>query len=146
MLRLACLITTGEGTIGCRWQGELIQLLWGALWHCPTQGTKLGLFCDRSPSMKPSDLCHCHGIHGTNKDSAKLKDLNGSALIISLGPGYCMNSVWNEIPPKQVLEVKTKFEYLPSHFSITFLRHFSYLHQSFTQLLSALAVSVCTPS
>lgn len=79
-------------------------------------------------------------------DSAKLKDLNGNALVISLGPECCINSVWNEIPVKQVLEVKKKFEYLPFHFSITFLRHLSYLYQSFTQLLNAFVVSVCTPS
>lgn len=96
--------------------------------------------------MKPSDFCQCHGINSTNMDSAKLKDLNGDALITSLGPGYCVNSLWDEIPPKQVLEIKAKFEYLPFHFSMSFLRYFSYLYQSFTQSLNAFLVSVCTPS
>lgn len=73
-------------------------------------------------------------------DSAKLEGPNGNALTASLGPGHCMDSVWNEIPPKQVIEIKTKFEYLPFHFSISFLRHLNHLYQSFAQFLNAFVV------
>lgn len=64
---------------------------------------------------EPSDFYQCHSINSINVSSAKcvVTDLNANGLVTSLRPGYCINSVLNEIPPKQVLEIKPKFECFP---------------------------------
>lgn len=80
----------------------------------PHKGENCGGSDNRPPLRKPSGFCQCHGINSINIDPAKcvVKDLNTNALITSPGPGYGVNCVeWD--PPKQVLEIKPKFEYFP---------------------------------
>lgn len=103
MLQVTFAVDDKESSSSCREELSDTVPCNGENWDCSG---------DRSPLMKPSDFCRCHDINSTNIDSAKhvLKDLNRNALSASLGPGYLRNSVWNDIPPKQVLEIKTKFE------------------------------------
>lgn len=81
----------------------------------PHEGENCGCSDNRPPLRKPSDFCQCHGINSINAGSAKrvVKDLSANALVALPRPGYCTNSVLNGIPPKQVLEIKPKFEYFP---------------------------------
>lgn len=77
----------------------------------PYKGENCGCSDDRPP-LRNLGFCQCCGINSINVGSAKcvVKDLNANSLVTSLRPGCCINSVLNEIPQKQVLEIKPKFK------------------------------------